>query len=106
MALGLPLIPAYSEASGDQVLHGVNYASAAVGILDITGRNFVRKLHLSGRIHMQIIKELNFYKEFVCIMFDQVGRIPFSQQIRNFQNTLDQITKAIQIPTIVYPYWS
>ncbi|XP_044510134.1 GDSL esterase/lipase At1g71691-like [Mangifera indica] len=59
--LGLPLIPAYSEASGDQVLHGVNYASAAAGILDITGRNFV-------------------------------GRIPFSQQIRNFQNTLDQIT--------------
>lgn len=39
--LGLPLIPAYSEASGDQVLHGVNYASAAAGILDITGRNFV-----------------------------------------------------------------
>ncbi|XP_044510137.1 GDSL esterase/lipase At1g71691-like [Mangifera indica] len=59
--LGLPLIPAYSEASGDQVLHGVNYASATAGILDITGRNFV-------------------------------GRIPFSQQIRNFQNTLDQIT--------------
>ncbi|OMP11728.1 Lipase, GDSL [Corchorus olitorius] len=59
--LGLPLIPAYSEASGDDVLHGVNYASAAAGILDITGRNFV-------------------------------GRIPFDQQIRNFQSTLDQIT--------------
>ncbi|KAH7834438.1 hypothetical protein Vadar_016022 [Vaccinium darrowii] len=59
--LGLPLIPAYSEASGDQVLHGVNYASAAAGILDITGRNFV-------------------------------GRIPFNQQIKNFENTLDQIT--------------
>lgn len=39
--LGLPLIPAHSQASGDQVLHGVNYASAAAGILDITGRNFV-----------------------------------------------------------------
>ncbi|XP_038709648.1 GDSL esterase/lipase At1g71691-like isoform X1 [Tripterygium wilfordii] len=59
--LGLPLIPSYTEASGDQVLHGVNYASAAAGILDITGRNFV-------------------------------GRIPFDEQIRNFQNTLDQIT--------------
>ncbi|XP_052292953.1 GDSL esterase/lipase At1g71691 isoform X6 [Citrus sinensis] len=59
--LGLPLIPAYSEASGAQVLHGVNYASATAGILDITGRNFV-------------------------------GRIPFDQQIRNFQNTLDQVT--------------
>lgn len=42
--LGLPLIPAYSEASGEQLLHGVNYASAAAGILDITGRNFVRLL--------------------------------------------------------------
>ncbi|XP_041004384.1 GDSL esterase/lipase At1g71691-like [Juglans microcarpa x Juglans regia] len=62
--LGLPLIPAYSEASGEQMLHGVNYASAAAGILDITGRNFV-------------------------------GRIPFNQQIRNFENTLDQITDRL-----------
>ncbi|MED6132728.1 hypothetical protein PIB30_021554 [Stylosanthes scabra] len=59
--LGLPLIPAYSEASGDEVLHGVNYASAAAGILDATGRNFV-------------------------------GRIPFNEQIRNLENTLNQIT--------------
>ncbi|KAG5033548.1 hypothetical protein GLYMA_06G324200v4 [Glycine max] len=59
--LGLPLIPAYTEASGNQVLHGVNYASAAAGILDATGRNFV-------------------------------GRIPFDQQLRNFENTLNQIT--------------
>ncbi|KAG6751038.1 hypothetical protein POTOM_045555 [Populus tomentosa] len=62
--LGLPLIPAYSEASGDQVLNGINYASAAAGILDVTGRNFV-------------------------------GRIPFDEQIRNFQNTLDQITDTL-----------
>ncbi|KAL5559833.1 hypothetical protein UlMin_036044 [Ulmus minor] len=59
--LGLPLIPAYSGASGEQALNGVNYASAAAGILDITGRNFV-------------------------------GRIPFNQQIKNFETTLDQIT--------------
>lgn len=41
--LGLPLIPAYSQASNsaDQMLHGVNFASAAAGILDNTGRNFV-----------------------------------------------------------------
>ncbi|KAF5457082.1 hypothetical protein F2P56_021213 [Juglans regia] len=62
--LGLPLIPAYSQASGEQVLHGVNYASAAAGILDITGRNFV-------------------------------GRIPFDEQIGNFQSTLDQITDSL-----------
>ncbi|XAR57562.1 Triacylglycerol lipase [Bertholletia excelsa] len=59
--LGLPLIPPYSQTSAQQMLHGVNYASAAAGILDITGRNFV-------------------------------DRIPFNQQIKNFENTLDQIT--------------
>ncbi|KAM3323943.1 GDSL esterase/lipase [Capsicum chacoense] len=58
--LGLPLIPAYSQASGDQMRFGINYASAAAGILDNTGRNFV-------------------------------GRIPFNQQITNFENTLNQI---------------
>lgn len=48
--LGLPLIPAYSQASGEQVLHGVNYASAAAGILDITGRNFVSTSLISDNI--------------------------------------------------------
>ncbi|PIN12498.1 Triacylglycerol lipase [Handroanthus impetiginosus] len=67
--LGLPLIPAYSEASGDQMRYGVNYASAAAGILDITGRNFV-------------------------------GRIPFNDQIKNFENTLDQITDSLGAPDV------
>ncbi|KAJ0971941.1 hypothetical protein J5N97_019900 [Dioscorea zingiberensis] len=58
--LGLPLTPAYSEAAGSQIFHGVNYASAAAGILDASGGNFV-------------------------------GRIPFNQQIRNFESTLNQI---------------
>ncbi|CAO2832382.1 unnamed protein product [Amaranthus hypochondriacus] len=62
--LGLPLIPAYSEARGNQVLHGVNYASAAAGILDVTGRNFV-------------------------------GRIPFNEQMSNFETTLDTITASV-----------
>ncbi|XXG39476.1 hypothetical protein AAC387_Pa01g0427 [Persea americana] len=62
--LGLPLIPAASDVSGDDALHGVNYASAAAGILDITGRNFV-------------------------------SRIPFNQQIKNFEDTLDQITDRL-----------
>ena len=44
--LGLPLIPAYSEAIGDQVLRGVNYASAAAGILPDTGGNFVSCMQL------------------------------------------------------------
>ncbi|EPS67957.1 hypothetical protein M569_06816 [Genlisea aurea] len=61
--LGLPLIPAYSQAaesSTAQMRYGVNFASAAAGILDNTGNNFV-------------------------------GRIPFNQQIKNFENSLDQL---------------
>ncbi|KAM3342389.1 GDSL esterase/lipase isoform X2 [Capsicum galapagoense] len=68
--LGLPLIPAHSQASsGDQMRFGVNYASAAAGILDNTGRNFV-------------------------------GRIPFNQQIKNFESTLDQITDNLGAPDV------
>ncbi|CAH9113918.1 unnamed protein product, partial [Cuscuta epithymum] len=67
--LGLPLIPPYSEVSGnrDRMRFGVNYASAAAGILDITGRNFV-------------------------------GRIPFNEQIRNFESTLDVMTGSLGAP--------
>ncbi|KAK4483921.1 hypothetical protein RD792_011130 [Penstemon davidsonii] len=67
--LGLPLIPAYSGASSENMRYGVNYASAASGILDITGRNFV-------------------------------DRIPFNQQIKNFENTLDQITDSLGAPDV------
>ncbi|GJN14444.1 hypothetical protein PR202_gb01271 [Eleusine coracana subsp. coracana] len=63
--LGLPLLPANPEAAtADAALHGVNYASAAAGILDNTGQNFV-------------------------------GRIPFNQQIKNFQKTLDLLTPKL-----------
>ncbi|WVZ95453.1 hypothetical protein U9M48_041216 [Paspalum notatum var. saurae] len=63
--LGLPLVPSYSEASSvQQVLQGANYASAAAGILDDSGGDFV-------------------------------GRIPFNQQIRNFEATVAQIAGAV-----------
>lgn len=66
--LGLPLIPP-STAPSSGAIRGLNYASAASGILDITGRNFM-------------------------------GRIPFNQQIRNFENTLDQITGNLGATTV------
>ncbi|XP_078434609.1 GDSL-like Lipase/Acylhydrolase superfamily protein [Wolffia australiana] len=63
--LGLPLIPAHSQVTSvEDALHGVNYASAAAGILDITGQNFV-------------------------------GRIPFNQQIHNFESTRNQLTARL-----------
>ncbi|XP_062192933.1 GDSL esterase/lipase At1g71691-like [Phragmites australis] len=63
--LGLPLVPPYSQVSSvQQILQGVNYASAAAGILDDSGQNFV-------------------------------GRIPFNQQISNFESTVAQIAGAV-----------
>jgi len=42
--LGLPLVPPYLSplSIGQNALRGVNYASAAAGILDETGRHYVR----------------------------------------------------------------
>ena len=41
--LGLPYLPAFANPTtvGSRILLGVNYASAAGGILDETGQNFV-----------------------------------------------------------------
>jgi len=63
------LIPAYSQASGDQVLHGVNYASAAAGILDATGRNFVCNIHSSFRFWPEhYLKQPSFsFEEFTFV---------------------------------------
>ncbi|CAI0396590.1 unnamed protein product, partial [Linum tenue] len=48
--LGLPLIPPYTEATNGDVTRGVNYASAAAGILDDTGRNFVGRIPFDQQI--------------------------------------------------------
>ncbi|XP_071722407.1 GDSL esterase/lipase At1g71691-like [Rutidosis leptorrhynchoides] len=48
--LGLPLIPAHSEVSTNKVFRGVNYASAAAGILDATGMNFVSRIPFNRQI--------------------------------------------------------
>lgn len=42
--LGLPVLPPYTSplATGRNVVRGVNYASAAGGILEETGQNLVR----------------------------------------------------------------
>ncbi|CAN4081422.1 unnamed protein product [Withania somnifera] len=68
--LGLPLLPPYSELfNADKMRYGVNYASAAAGILDITGFHFVE-------------------------------RIPFSYQIKNFENTLISLIKNMSASVV------
>lgn len=41
--LGIPYLPAFADPTvvGTRLLNGVNYASAAAGILDETGRHYV-----------------------------------------------------------------
>ncbi|KAK6920333.1 GDSL lipase/esterase [Dillenia turbinata] len=68
--LGLPYPPPYCDPStnGPQMLRGVNYASAASGILDDTGEQ---------------------YDEF--LYFVPMGPIPLSKQIDNFRETATRI---------------
>ncbi|KAL8171514.1 hypothetical protein V2J09_023318 [Rumex salicifolius] len=50
--LGLPIIPSYVSTSimGRSILKGINYALAAAGILDETGRHFGQRTSLSEQI--------------------------------------------------------
>ncbi|PIA63332.1 hypothetical protein AQUCO_00200982v1 [Aquilegia coerulea] len=50
--LGLPFIPANlsPSANGRRILNGLNYASAAAGILDETGRNYGGRMSFNGQI--------------------------------------------------------
>ncbi|KAL1205164.1 GDSL esterase/lipase [Cardamine amara subsp. amara] len=43
-------IPAYNAASGQQILSGVNYASAAAGIREETGRQLGQRISFSGQV--------------------------------------------------------
>uniref|UniRef100_A0A0D9X3S4 GDSL esterase/lipase n=1 Tax=Leersia perrieri TaxID=77586 RepID=A0A0D9X3S4_9ORYZ len=81
--LGLPLVPPYSQAqaSVQQQLQGVNFASAAAGILDESGGNFVINQSISFFLH--------------GLINSNAGRIPFNKQIDNFEATVEQIGEAI-----------
>ncbi|CAF2251549.1 hypothetical protein BRARA_H01938 [Brassica rapa] len=43
-------IPAYSDVSGEQILQGVNYASAAAGIREETGQQLGQRIPFSGQV--------------------------------------------------------
>eukprot|EP00250_Pteridium_aquilinum_P017533 c23677_g2_i1 orf=22-1215(-) len=50
--LGLPFLPAYLNpaTTGSAILKGVNYASAAGGILDVSGKNYISRLSFNKQI--------------------------------------------------------
>ena len=59
--LGIPYLPAFADPTtvGTRVLNGVNYASAAAGILDETGQHFVLQL-----MHLNLLLIRNFLFNF------------------------------------------
>ncbi|KAB8933548.1 hypothetical protein FH972_026835 [Carpinus fangiana] len=50
--LGIPYLPAFADPNtvGTRILHGVNYASAAAGILDETGQHYGERYSLSQQV--------------------------------------------------------
>ncbi|KAB1210999.1 hypothetical protein CJ030_MR6G019610 [Morella rubra] len=50
--LGIPYLPAFADPStvGNRILNGVNYASAAAGILDETGQHYGERYSLSQQV--------------------------------------------------------
>ena len=63
--LGLPYLPAFTDTlvDGKNVSRGVNYASAAAGILDETGQNLV--ITMLDFFFFGIIDQL-IYVSFFC----------------------------------------
>ncbi|XP_077217474.1 GDSL-motif lipase 7 [Tasmannia lanceolata] len=52
--LGLPLVPPYLSptSKGAKILQGLNYASAAAGIIDETGRHYGARISFNGQISL------------------------------------------------------
>ena len=53
-------IPAYAGASNDQLLTGVNFASAAAGIRDETGQQLVRACCIINHVFIFILARSSF----------------------------------------------
>jgi len=61
------LIPSYAEVSGDDILKGVNYASAAAGIREETGQQLVPYIYLKKH-HFFNLFGVYLLKLFICFV--------------------------------------
>lgn len=90
--VGLPYLPAFTSTltSEIKVINGVNYASAAAGILDETGRQLVMSsiynLDISYNVFLAHFLPNNMH---VCMK--QGDRFSLRQQVQNFETTLNQL---------------
>ncbi|KAH9781366.1 GDSL esterase/lipase [Citrus sinensis] len=80
--LGLPLIPAYSEASGAQVLHGVNYASAAAG------RHHRKKLRMGSNDYLNnyLMPNYNTKNQYNAQQYADLLVSEYSRQLTTLYN--------------------
>ncbi|KAF8107805.1 hypothetical protein N665_0116s0012 [Sinapis alba] len=69
-------IPAYSDVSGEQILQGVNYASAAAGIREETGQQLGQRITFSG----QVQNYLNTVSQVVQILGDENSAADYLRQ--------------------------
>ncbi|OVA10261.1 Lipase [Macleaya cordata] len=79
--LGLPLIPPYLSpmAKGSNILNGLNYASAAAGILDDTGGNYAARVSMNAQI----------------LMFEKTLRLQMPSMFKSQEDLNDHISKSI-----------
>ncbi|RZS05324.1 hypothetical protein BHM03_00035819 [Ensete ventricosum] len=91
--LGLPLIPPFNnpKTTGSHILQGVNFASAASGILDDTGRLYVGDPNTHTH-HPALIVRHTLIKH-GC--HDQGNLFSMDDQIANFNITLQQLNSQL-----------
>ncbi|KAK8941261.1 GDSL esterase/lipase 7 [Platanthera zijinensis] len=84
--LGLPFpIPYLSlQSKSPEILQGVNYASAAAGILDATGRHYGARITFNGQISL----------------FEKTLNTQFASLMPNLAKLLDYVTSSIFIVNI------
>jgi hypothetical protein len=86
-------IPAYAGASNDQLLTGVNFASAAAGIRDETGQQLVRMF--SSILALERSMVASRYPLLNNPLNPQGQRISFGGQLQNYQAAVQQLVSIL-----------
>ncbi|MFS7972964.1 putative cutinase [Helianthus anomalus] len=86
--LGIAAPPPFADPStaADKIMGGVNYASAAGGILDETGQHYVVRLLSKRTQQVRLLSErtLNIINSFYFLFFNNLFKMPF--KINNLFN--------------------
>lgn len=85
-------IPPYAAASGEAILKGLNYASAAAGILEETGWQLVINNPPVSPSFPIICRPL--IVSFVDVYL-KGGRVCLSQQVEHYKNTVSQMVNLL-----------